>query len=86
MTEEKKEMTNEEPIILTFDDVPYRASDLNEEQLPIAVELNEIVPQLQRLEREHLKLNRFKNYLVQDFKRSLEVETPEDTQSEESDA
>ena len=77
-------MTNEEPIILTFDDVPYRASDLNEEQLPIAVELNEIVPQLQRLEREHLKLNRFKNYLVQDFKRSLEVETPEDTQTEES--
>lgn len=85
MTEEKKEMTNEEPIIITFDDVPYRASDLNEEQLPIAVELNEIVPQLQRLEREHLKLNRFKNYLVQDFKRSLEVETPEDTQPEESE-
>jgi len=85
MTEEKKEMTNEEPIIITFDDVPYRASDLNEEQLPIAVELNEIVPQLQRLEREHLKLNRFKNYLVQDFKRSLEVETPEDTQTEESE-
>ncbi len=85
MTEEKKEMSNEEPIILTFDDVPYRASDLNDEQLPIAVELNEIVPQLQRLEREHLKLNRFKNYLVQDFKRSLEVETPEDTQPEESE-
>jgi hypothetical protein len=85
MTEEKKEMTNEEPIIITFDDVPYRASELNEEQLPIAVELNEIVPQLQRLEREHLKLNRFKNYLVQDFKRSLEVETPEDTQPEESE-
>ena len=85
MTEEKKETSNEEPIILTFDDVPYRASDLNEEQLPIAVELNEIVPQLQRLEREHLKLNRFKNYLVQDFKRSLEVETPEDTQPEESE-
>jgi hypothetical protein len=85
MTEEKKEITNEEPIIITFDDVPYRASDLSEEQLPIAVELNEIVPQLQRLEREHLKLNRFKNYLVQDFKRSLEVETPEDTQPEESE-
>jgi len=85
MTEEKKEMSNEEPIILTFDDVPYRASDLSEEQLPIAVELNEIVPQLQRLEREHLKLNRFKNYLVQDFKRSLEVETPEAEQPEESE-
>lgn len=85
MTEEKKEMSNEEPIILTFDDVPYRASDLNDEQLPIAVELNEIVPQLQRLEREHLKLNRFKNYLVQDFKRSLEVETPEAEQPEESE-
>jgi hypothetical protein len=85
MTEEKKEITNEEPIIITFDDVPYRASDLSEEQLPIAVELNEIVPQLQRLEREHLKLNRFKNYLVQDFKRSLEVETPEAEQPEESE-
>ena len=39
MTEEKKEMTNEEPIIITFDDVPYRASDLNEKQLPLAVDL-----------------------------------------------
>jgi len=85
MTEEKKEMTNEEPIILTFDDVPYRASDLNEEQLPIAVELNEIVPELQRLEKSHAKLSRFKNYLVQDFKRSLEVETLEDTKTEESE-
>lgn len=84
MTEESKK-TNEEPIVITFDDVPYRASDLNDEQLPIAVELNEIVPQLQRLEREHLKLNRFKNYLVQDFKRSLEVETPEAEQPEESE-
>jgi len=85
MTEEKKETSNEEPIILTFDDVPYRASDLTDEQLPIAVELNEIVPQLQRMEKDHARLSRFKNYLVQDFKRSLEVETPEDTQPEESE-
>jgi len=49
------------------------------------VELNEIVPELQRLEKSHAKLSRFKNYLVQDFKRSLEVETPEDTQPEESE-
>ena len=83
MTEESKK---EEPTIITFDDVPYRASDLTDEQLPIAVELNEIVPQLQRMEKDHARLTRFKNYLVQDFKRSLEVETPEDTQSEESDA
>ena len=82
MTEESK---NEEPIIITFDDVPYRASDLNEEQLPIAVELNEIVPELQRLEKSHAKLSRFKNYLVQDFKRSLEVETLEAEQKEESE-
>ena len=82
MTEESKK---EEPIIITFDDVPYRTSDLNEEQLPIAVELNEIVPELQRLEKSHAKLSRFKNYLVQDFKRSLEVETLEDTKTEESE-
>ena len=81
MTEESKK---EEPIIITFDDVPYRASDLTDEQLPIAVELNEIVPQLQRMKKDHARLTRFKNYLVQDFKRSLEVETPEDTQPEES--
>lgn len=85
MTEEKKEMTNEEPIILTFDDVEYRASDLDVDQQMIAVELNEIVPELQRLERSHAKLNRFKNYLIQDFQRSLEVETPEDAQPEESE-
>tara|TARA_R110000803_G_scaffold149749_1_gene215227 strand:+ start:289 stop:576 length:288 start_codon:yes stop_codon:yes gene_type:complete len=78
MTEEKKEMTNEEPIILTFDDVEYRASDLNVDQQMIAVELNEIVPELQRLEKSHAKLNRFKNYLIQDFQRSLTVETPEE--------
>tara|TARA_Y100000385_G_C12850895_1_gene533038 strand:+ start:95 stop:343 length:249 start_codon:yes stop_codon:yes gene_type:complete len=82
MTEESK---NEEPIILTFDDVEYRASDLNVDQQMIAVELNEIVPELQRLEKSHAKLNRFKNYLIQDFQRSLEVETPEDAQPEESE-
>ena len=80
-----EDMTNEEPIILTFDDVEYRASDLSDDQRGIAVELNEIVPQLQRLERDHAKLNRFKNYLIQDFQRSLEVETPEDAQPEESE-
>lgn len=85
MTEEKKEMTNEEPIILTFDDVPYRASDLNEEQLPLAVDLNQIVPELRQLEQRHARLMREKDHLVKDFKRSLEVETPEDTQTEESE-
>ena len=80
-----EEMTKEEPIILTFDDVEYRASDLNVDQQMIAVELNEIVPELQRLEKSHAKLNRFKNYLIQDFQRSLTVETPEDAQPEESE-
>ncbi len=82
MTEESKK---EEPIIITFDDVPYRASDLNEEQLPLAVDLNQIVPELRQLEQRHSRLMREKNHLVQDFKRSLEVETPEDTQPEESE-
>ena len=85
MTEEKKEMTNEEPIILTFDDVPYRASDLNEEQLSLAIDLNQIVPELRQLEQRHARVMREKNHLVDDFKRSLEVETPEDTQTEESE-
>lgn len=85
MTEEKKEMNNEEPIIITFDDVPYRASDLNEEQLSLAVDLNQIVPELRQLEQRHIRLMREKNYLVQDFKRNLEVETPEDTQPEENE-
>lgn len=84
MTEESKK-TNEEPIIITFDDVPYRASDLNEEQLSLAVDLNQIVPELRQLEQRHIRLMREKNYLVQDFKRSLEVETPEDTQPEENE-
>ena len=78
-------MKKEEPIILTFDDVEYRASDLSDDQRGIAIELNEIVPQLQRLERDHAKLNRFKNYLIQDFQRSLTVETLEDAQPEETE-
>lgn len=82
MTEESKK---EEPIIITFDDVSYRASDLNEDQLPLAVDLNQIVPELRQLEQRHSRLMREKNHLVQDFKRSLEVETPEDTQPEESE-
>ena len=85
MTEEKKEMTNEEPIILTFDDVPYRASDLNEEQLSLAIDLNQIVPELRQLEQRHARVMREKDHLVQDFKRSLEVETPEAEQPEESE-
>ena len=80
-----EEMKKEEQIILTFDDVEYRASDISDDQRGIAIELNEIVPQLQRLERDHAKLNRFKNYLIQDFQRSLTVETPEDAQPEESE-
>ena len=80
-----EEMKKEEPIILTFDDVEYRASDLSDDQRGIAIELNEIVPQLQRLERDHAKLNRFKNYLIQDFQRSLTVKTPEDAQPEETE-
>ena len=85
MNQEKKEMTKEEPIIITFDDVPYRASDLNEEQLPLAIDLNQIVPELRQLEQRHARVMREKNHLVNDFKRSLEVETPEDTQTEESE-
>ena len=82
MTEESKK---EEPIIITFDDVPYRASDLNEKQLPLAIDLNQIVPELKQLEQRHARLMREKDHLVQDFKRSLEVETLEDTKTEESE-
>lgn len=82
MTEESK---NEEPIIITFDDVPYKASDLNDDQLPLAVELNKVVPQLKKIEEDHTRLSLFKNLLIKEFKRSLEVETPEDTQPEESE-
>ena len=81
MTEEKKEMTNEEPVIITIDDTPYRASDLNDEQITLANELQVIARDMQQLEAQFNKLNRDKTYRVSDFQRSLEVETPEDSDS-----
>jgi len=51
----------------------------------LAVDLNQIVPELRQLEQRHARLMREKDHLVQDFKRSLEVETPEAEQPEESE-
>lgn len=83
MKKDKNEV-KEEPILITFDDVPYRASDLEPNQQALAVDLNDIVREMNNLELRHARLTREKNHAINDFKRSLEVETQEDAQPEES--
>ena len=40
MSKEENKMENQEPVIITFNNVEYRASDLNEEQMALAAKLN----------------------------------------------
>ena len=50
---EDKNMKNEEPVIITFNDVQYRKSDLNEEQIALASRLNVIGRKLATLQAAH---------------------------------
>jgi len=78
-----KNKAQEEPILITFDDVPYRASDLEPNQQSLAADLNDMVREMNQLELRHARITREKNHAINDFKRSLEVETQEDAQPEE---
>ena len=40
MSNEENKMENQEPVIITFNEVEYRAADLNEDQMAIAAKLN----------------------------------------------
>lgn len=78
---EDKNMKNEEPVIITFNDVQYRKSDLNEEQIALASRLNVIGRKLATLQAAHddyVMTNDYKNIIIQSFERSLKPEVVEE--------
>ena len=82
---EKKNMENQEPVIITFNDVEYRKSDLNEEQIALASRLNIIGRKLATLQAAHddyVMTNDYKNIVIQSFERSLNPEVVEEKEKE----
>ena len=80
---EDKNMKNEEPVIITFNDVQYRKSDLNEEQIALASRLNVIGRKLATLQAAHddyVMTNDYKNIVIQSFERSINPEVVEEAE------
>jgi hypothetical protein len=80
-----KNMENQEPVIITFNDVEYRKSDLTEEQMALASRLNVIGRKLATLQAAHddyVMTNDYKNILIQSFERSLKPEVVEEDKEE----
>ena len=76
-----KNMENQEPVIITFNDVEYRKSDLNEEQIALASRLNVIGRKLATLQAAHddyVMTNDYKNIVIQSFERSINPEVVEE--------
>ena len=82
---EKQNMENQEPVIITFNDVEYRKSDLTEEQMALASRLNVIGRKLATLQAAHddyVMTNDYKNIVIQSFERSLKPEVVEEVKEE----
>ena len=81
----KENMENQEPVIITFNNVEYRKSDLTEEQMALASRLNVIGRKLATLQAAHddyVMTNDYKNIVIQSFERSLKPEVVEEKKKE----
>ena len=81
----KENMENQEPVIITFNNVEYRQSDLTEEQMALASRLNVIGRKLATLQAAHddyVMTNDYKNIVIQSFERSLKPEVVEEKKKE----
>ena len=81
----KENMENQEPVIITFNNVEYRKSDLTEEQMALASRLNVIGRKLATLQAAHddyVMTNEYKNIAIQSFERSLKPEVVEEKKKE----
>ena len=82
---DNKNMENQEPVIITFNNVEYRKSDLNEEQIALASRLNVIGRKLATLQAAHddyIMTNDYKNIVIQSFERSINPEVVEEVKEE----
>jgi hypothetical protein len=80
MSKEENKMENQEPVIITFNNVEYRASDLNEEQMALAAKLNVAGKKLARLQEyydDYVITNEYKNLVIESFDRAIKAEDEE---------
>jgi len=82
---DNEKMEKQEPVIITFNDVEYRKSDLTEEQIALASRLNVIGRKLATLQAAHddyVMTNDYKNIVIQSFERSINPEVAGDFKEE----
>jgi hypothetical protein len=80
MSKEENKMENKEPVIITFNNVEYRASDLNEEQMALAAKLNVAGKKLARLQEyydDYVITNEYKNLVIESFDRAIKAANEE---------
>jgi len=85
MSNEENKMENQEPVIITFNEVEYRAADLNEEQMAIAAKLNVAGKKLARLQEaydDYVITNEYKNICIESFDRAVNTEEAEVVEEE----
>ena len=86
MSKEENKMENQEPVIITFNNVEYRASDLNEEQMALAAKLNVAGKKLARLQEyydDYVITNEYKNLVIESFDRAIKAEVEAEVVEEE---
>jgi hypothetical protein len=85
MSNEENKMENQEPVIITFNEVEYRAADLNEDQMAIAAKLNVAGKKLARLQEaydDYVITNEYKNICIESFDRAVNTEEAEVVEKE----
>jgi len=85
MSKEENKMENQEPVIITFNNVEYRASDLNEEQMALAAKLNVAGKKLARLQEyydDYVITNEYKNLVIESFDRAIKAEVEAEVEEE----
>ena len=79
-------MQEENPVIITYNDVEYRRSDLNEEQMALAAKLNVAGRKLNRLQEaydDYVITNEYKNLVIESFDRAINAEDKAEVVEEE---
>ena len=85
MSKEENKMENQEPVVITFNNVEYRASDLNEEQMALAAKLNVAGKKLARLQEyydDYVITNEYKNLVIESFDRAIKAEVEAEVEEE----
>ena len=86
MSKEENKMQEENPVIITYNDVEYRASDLNEEQMALAAKLNVAGRKINRLQEaydDYVITNEYKNLVIESFDRSINAKDEAEVVEEE---